>query len=98
MLLPRPSRRTPVLAAVVMARVFRSGRIGLIAVVCNGLPVLLVYSVWAVLDGHISLGAAVVMGMILGIVVDDTVYLLTAERRAAESGSERPWLQASPWG
>jgi len=69
-------------AALILGAVFRSGRIAGIGLVCNLLPVLLVFSAWAAFNGRISIGAAVVMGMVLGIVLDDTVYLLTTYRRA----------------
>ena len=54
-------------AAVVLGAVLRSARIAWVGLVCNMLPILLVYAVWAVANGQISIGAAVVMGMILGI-------------------------------
>lgn len=69
-------------AALVLGSVFRSANVAWIAIVCNLLPLLLVYSVWAVLNGQISIGAAVVMGMILGVVLDDTIYLLATYRDA----------------
>lgn len=71
-----------ILAAVVLGLSLRSWRVAVVGLVCNILPVLLVYSLWAVFKGRISLGAAVVMGMIIGIVIDDTIYLLTTYRRA----------------
>ena len=69
-------------AALIMGAVFRSGRIAGIGLICNLLPVLLVFSAWAVAHGRISIGAAVVLGMVLGIVLDDTIYLLATYRRA----------------
>lgn len=71
-------------AALILGAVFRSGRIAWIGLVCNILPVLLVYSVWSVVIGQISIGAAVVMGMVLGIVLDDTIYLLATYRRGLQ--------------
>ncbi len=70
-----------IVAALILGAVLRSGRIACIGLICNMLPVLLVYSAWAVVNGRISIGAAVVMGMILGIVLDDTIYLLATYRR-----------------
>ena len=75
-----------VVAAVVLGSVLRSCRIGMVGLVCNLLPVLFVYAVWAMLDGQISIGAAVVLGMILGIVLDDTIYLLASYRNALKRG------------
>jgi predicted RND superfamily exporter protein len=80
------------LAAVVLGAVLRSARMAVVGLICNILPVLLVYSVWAVVKGRISLGAAVVMGMILGIVIDDTIYLLTTYRRARARNLADPVL------
>ena len=68
-------------AALILGAAFRSGRVAGIGLVCNLLPILLVFSVWAVVNGRISIGAAVVMGMVLGIVLDDTIYLLATYRR-----------------
>ena len=77
-------------AAILLGAMLRSARIAWVGLVCNLMPVLLVYSIWAVADGHISIGAAVVMGMILGIVLDDTIYLLIAWRRGRERGLANP--------
>ncbi len=66
------------IAALLFGLALRSWTIGVVGLLCNVLPVMTVYGAWAVLDGRISLGAATVMGMILGIVIDDTVFLLTA--------------------
>ena len=68
-------------AALILGAVFRSWHIAWIGLVCNFLPLLLVYSVWAIFSGQISIGAAVVMGMILGIVLDDTIYFIATWRR-----------------
>lgn len=61
-----------------------------IGVLCNLLPLVIVYAWWALIDGSISIGGAVVIGMILGIVVDDTVYLLAKFRRAIKHGDPSP--------
>jgi predicted RND superfamily exporter protein len=74
------------IAALVLGIALRSLRIALIALACNLLPVLLVFSIWALFNGRISMGAAVVMGMILGIVIDDTIYLLLNHWRLRRSG------------
>lgn len=75
-----------VFAAMVLWLVFRSGRIALAGLVCNVLPIVMVYALWALVSGQLSLGAAVVMGMVLGIVLDDSIYLLAAFRRAHVAG------------
>jgi len=77
-------------AALILGAVFRSARIVWIALVCNTLPILLVYSIWALAIGQISLGAAVVIGMILGIVLDDSIYLLATYHRGLQLGKCKP--------
>lgn len=59
-----------------------------IGVVCNVVPVLAAYALWALVDGNIALGGAVVLGMILGIIVDDTIYLLARYRRLNQAQSD----------
>lgn len=56
--------------------VFRSLTLCWVGLVCNSVPLIIVYGVWAMTGGYISLGSAVVMGMIMGIIVDDTVHML----------------------
>lgn len=75
-----------VFAAVLLWVVFRSTRIALAGLVCNILPIVMVYAIWALVSGQLSLGAAIVMGMVLGIVLDDSIYLLAAFSRAHSSG------------
>jgi predicted RND superfamily exporter protein len=74
------------IASVLMGITLRSFRIAIIAFFCNIFPVLLIYAIWAMSNGRISLGAAVVMGMIMGIVVDDTIFLLSKYKQGLQSG------------
>lgn len=65
-----------VFIALIIGVLLRSVKAMIIAVVCNGLPVILVFAVWSLMGGYISLGSAMVMGMVIGIIVDDTLHLL----------------------
>lgn len=87
-----------VLAALLFGAILRSATVAVIGLACNFLPVLAVYGVWALMNGKISLGAATVLGMILGIVIDDTVYLLTAwwRRRAYPDAAVRAVADVGP--
>ncbi|MCK8044688.1 MMPL family transporter [Shewanella sp. 1CM18E] len=49
---------------------------GLIGLLLNFLPLLWVFALWQLNGGFISLGTAVVLGMMLGIIVDDTLHLM----------------------
>lgn len=77
-------------AALILGAVFRSWQVAWIGLICNFLPLLLVYSVWAIFSGQISIGAAVVMGMILGIVLDDTIYFIATWRRGLQGAADDP--------
>jgi predicted RND superfamily exporter protein len=65
-----------VLIALIIGILLRSVKAMVIAVVCNSLPVIVVFAIWSLVGGYISLGGAMVMGMVLGIIVDDTLHLL----------------------
>jgi len=62
--------------SILLGLFFKSLPLFSIALVCNALPVVVVFGFWALTGGFISLGSAVVMGMIMGIIVDDTVHML----------------------
>lgn len=83
-----------VVISILCALVVRSWDGAWIGLACNTFPVLLVYAAWAVANGKISLGGAVVIGMIMGIVVDDSLYLLTKYARLKRSGNKQPALGA----
>lgn len=54
----------------------KSIKIAFISVVCNLFPVVVVYGIWSLFGGYISLGVALVMGMVMGIIVDDTLHVM----------------------
>lgn len=55
---------------------FRSFRIGFISLAPNLVPALLAFGVWGLTVGQIGMGLAMVSGMTVGIIVDDTVHFL----------------------
>ncbi|MCG8429206.1 MAG: MMPL family transporter [Chromatiales bacterium] len=55
---------------------FRSFRTGLISLAPNLVPALLAFGVWGLTVGQIGMGLAMVSGMTIGIIVDDTVHFL----------------------
>lgn len=61
---------------------FRSFKIGLVSMVPNLVPAAMGFGLWGMLVGEVGLGLSVVMGMTLGIVVDDTVHFLSKYLRA----------------
>lgn len=55
----------------------RSFKIGMISVLPNLLPILMAFGLWGLLVGKVGFGLAMVSGMSIGIIVDDTVHFLT---------------------
>ena len=52
-------------------------RFGLISMVPNLLPPLVMFGLWGLLIGEINFGAAAVFSIAIGIIVDDTVHMLS---------------------
>lgn len=71
-----------VLISGVLILALRSWRLGLLSLIPNLLPIAMGYGMWALIDGQIGLALSVVSGMVLGIVVDDTVHFLSKYLRA----------------
>ena len=55
---------------------FRSLRIGLVSLAPNLIPALMAFGVWGMTVGQVGIGLAMVSGMSIGIIVDDTVHFL----------------------
>ena len=60
----------------------KSVKLGFISLIPNLVPAGMAFGLWAVFDGMVGLGLSVVMGVTLGIVVDDTVHFMTKYVRA----------------
>ena len=68
--------------AFIMMVALRSVGMGLLSLVPNGLPILSAFGVWALLIGQVGFSVAAITSISLGIVIDDTVHLLTKYMRA----------------
>ena len=66
-----------ILISMLLIFVLRSLKHGLISLLTNLLPVGLAFGLWGLLVGQVNMGVALVITMTLGIVVDDTVHLLS---------------------
>ena len=71
-----------VLISLILIFALRSMKIGLISLVPNLAPAAMGFGLWGLLYGQVGLGLSVVMGLTLGIVVDDTVHFLSKYLRA----------------
>ncbi len=65
------------LIAMILILSLRSIRLGLLSIIPNAIPVLVTFGIWSLSVGMIGISAATVTATSLGIVVDDTVHLLT---------------------
>lgn len=65
-------------------------RLGLLALVPNAIPILLVFAAMVVSGTALSLGTSVICTIMLGIVVDDTIHFLAAQRERRAHGDPDP--------
>jgi len=71
-----------VLISLILIFALRSLKIGLVSLIPNLTPAAMGFGLWGMFYGQVGLGLSVVMGMTLGIVVDDTVHFLSKYLRA----------------
>jgi predicted RND superfamily exporter protein len=75
-----------VLISFILLFALRSIKLGLISIVPNLVPAGMAFGLWGLLVGQVGLALSVVVGMSLGVVVDDTVHFLTKYLRARREG------------
>jgi len=67
--------------------IFKSLRIGLLSIFPNLVPIISAFGVWGLLFTQVGFGLAMVSGMSIGVIVDDTVHFLSKYLHARrESG------------
>lgn len=76
--------------AAVLAVFFRSLSLGLLAMIPNLFPVVLVFGVLGWLGRPLDVGGMMTASIALGIAVDDTVHLLSWVRRLIRAGATSP--------
>ena len=65
---------------------FRSLRLGLLSLVPNFLPAIIAMGAWGYFTGTVNIAASIVTAIAFGIVVDDTIHLLSKYRRSRAEG------------
>jgi predicted RND superfamily exporter protein len=78
------------LISVMLGFALRSWRYGAISLLPNLIPAGIGFGVWGLIDGQIGLSLSVVIGMTLGIVVDDTVHFLSKYLHARRDKQASP--------
>ena len=79
-----------VLITLVLMFVIRSFRAGLIAMLPNVFPPLMVFGTMGWLGTSIEIGSVMTASVALGVAVDDTIHFLTWFRRGTRNGLSRP--------
>ena len=69
---------------------FRSVRIALLALLPNGLPLVIGYGTIGLLGWELDPLAAVILALGVGIAVDDTIHVLVRVRERLRAGDELP--------
>lgn len=75
-----------IMITLVLTAGLRSIRLGLISVAANLLPATLVFGAWAILVGQIDPFVMMLFSISIGLVVDDTVHLISHFQRQREAG------------
>ncbi|GMR04635.1 MAG: MMPL family transporter [Thermodesulfobacteriota bacterium] len=70
------------LIALTLIVALRSIKLGLISLASNFIPVALTFGLWAILVGEMGIIASVITATSLGLIVDDTVHILSKYNRA----------------
>ena len=73
----KKKRRIILLIAIILVLSLRSISLGVLSIIPNAIPILVTFGIWSLTVGMIGIAAATVTATSLGIVVDDTVHLLT---------------------
>ncbi len=80
-----------IVMSLILIRVLRSVTLGLLSLVSNLVPVAMAFGVWAWVNGNVDLGITVTFAIAFGIVVDDTIHLLSKyQRLRVEDGLPAP--------
>ncbi len=78
------------IVSLLLVFVFRSVRLGLLSLVPNFLPAIMSMAIWGYVVGHVSVAASIVTAIAFGIVVDDTIHLMSKYLRARAEGNSPP--------
>jgi uncharacterized protein len=71
-----------VLISLMLIVGLRSVTFGLLSLIPNLIPAAMAYGLWGFAVGRIGLGLSIVVGITLGIVVDDTIYVMSTYMQA----------------
>ena len=78
-----------ILISFILIAALGSLKYGLISLIPNLAPIGIAFGLWSFIEGQINMSTSIVFGMVLGIIVDDTIHMLskyvTARRELHQS-------------
>ena len=78
------------LISFILIWIFKSVRVGLLSLLPNFIPAIMSFGLWGYLVGHVGIASSVVIAVVFGIVVDDTVHFLSKYLKARREGLAAP--------
>ena len=79
-----------VLISFILIWIFKSVRVGLLSLLPNFIPAIMSFGLWGYLVGHVGIASSVVIAVVFGIVVDDTIHFLSKYLKARREGLPAP--------
>ena len=71
-----------IIIVLIMIVVLKSFKLGFLSIIPNLVPIGAAFGIWGIFSGNVGISIATAVGMILGIVIDDTVHFLSKYQRA----------------
>lgn len=75
------------IVSLILVFVFRSLRLGLLSLVPNFLPAIITMGAWGFAVGTVSVAASIVTAISFGIIVDDTIHILSKYLKSRDEGN-----------
>lgn len=76
--------------SIVLMIALNSFKYGALSLIPNITPITVGFGIWAMTNGNINAGTAIVFGMVLGIIVDDTVHFIAKYLNAKRTLGKSP--------
>ncbi len=74
------------IVSLILVFVFQSIRLGILSLIPNFFPAIMALGIWGYTVGTVSIAASIVTAIAFGIVVDDTIHLMSKYLRSREQG------------
>lgn len=78
------------LISIILMIALRSFKYGALSIIPNITPIAVGFGIWGLTAGYINIGISIVFGMVLGIIVDDTVHFISKYLRARREQGKSP--------